>query len=334
VPYSWHAEGLPPGLRLTSHGVVTGTPTQAGGFDVTVAVVDTRGRQNTASMTMVIGGGPTTTTTGLATTTTTVPPMTTTTLPATTTTSTSAAPSVVQEASSNWSGYAVTGGPFSVVSGTFTASRLVDGTPATGVMAEWVGIDGQPGTSGANDLIQAGILESMDPCQGAATNPSGPYNPNEFYICPWTFFIENGQASEGPLPQVTVDAGDSLTVEIWQQSGTSWAVSLTDNTSGQSWSVGNQYYAGPAASAEWIVEDPGDPSTPCGQTGPSGSGQCPPIASYSPPVSFSKPGLTPGSVSTWYEISLVQGGVQVSTPSALSENGSTVAGFSVSYTAT
>ena len=144
------------------------------------------------------------------------------------------------------------GGPYTVVAGSFTVSSLTTGTPAGDDMAEWVGIDGQLGMSGASDLIQAGLMESMVPCNGIAPDLSGPYNPDEFYIYPWTFFIENGQGSEGPVPQLTISPGDSVTVEIWQQSGTDWAVAMTDTTTGQSWSVGDQYYAGPGSSTDRV----------------------------------------------------------------------------------
>ena len=61
-------------------------------------------------------------------------------------------PSVIK--SSNWAGYATTGGPYTVVTGTFTVHRLAAGTPFYDRVAEWVGIDG----SSSSDLsvIQAG----------------------------------------------------------------------------------------------------------------------------------------------------------------------------------
>ncbi len=127
--------------------------------------------------------------------------------------------------------------------------------------------------------------------------------------------------------------GDSVTVEIWQQSGTAWAISMDDTTNGQSWSAGSQYYAGPGSSAEWIVESPGILGQGCGVVVNGEDGQCP-IAPYSPPVSFSNLLLAPAVVSTWYQITLAQGGAQVSTPSELSSSGSDVIGFSVSYTGT
>jgi Peptidase A4 family len=273
----------------------------------------------------------TTTTTGHEPVTTTVPPsVSTPTFPVTRST---APPSAFPQprTSNNWSGYVVTGGPFTEANGTFTVSGLEPGAPQLDAMSEWVGIDGQAGTGGYQDLIQAGVLQSMEPCDGVATNPNGPYNPDKFYICPWTFFIENGQGLQGPLPRLTVKEGDSVSVEIRQKGGTEWAISMTDTTTGQTWSSGDQYYPGPGYSAEWIVEDPGKAGQPCGSSGGNFAGQCP-LPAYSPAVSFNGLGLTPGIVSSWYEYGLVQGGSEVATPSSLRTNGPTVTGFVVSYT--
>jgi hypothetical protein len=168
----------------------------------------------------------------------------------------------------------------------------------------------------------------MDPCTGLVTDLNGPYNPDKFWMCPWTLFVENGQATAGPIPDVLLHEGDSVTVEIRQQSVADWAISMVDNASGQSWSIGDQYYAGPGSSAEWIVEDPGVPGQGCGVVVKGAYGQCP-MPPYSPPVAFGSLGLT-GGVAAWYEIGLVQNNVEVSMPSALSTNGSTVTGFSVS----
>jgi hypothetical protein len=206
---------------------------------------------------------------------------------------------------------------------------LTTGTPAEESLAEWVGIDGQAGTSGATDLIQAGVFQSMVPCQGSSTPVSteSDYNPNAFYICPWTFFIENGSAGQGPIPQLQVNSGDSITVEIWLQSGTNWAISMDDSTSRQSWSIGAQYYGGPGSTAEWIVEDPGNVGQGCGIAVGQELGQCP-MPVYNPPVAFSNVKVAPPTVGTWDEFSLVQNGDQLSTPSAQDSN----ADFTVTYT--
>ena len=237
------------------------------------------------------------TTSTLPLTTTTLPSVTATTLPGVTTTT---GPNSKGETSPNWSGYVDIGGPFTAIKGSFNASQLIDGTQASDVMAEWVGIDG--GTSASQDLIQAGIMESMEPCNGTAINSNGSYTPNSFHICPWTFFIGNGSTSEGPIPDITVSAGDTVTVEISGQSGGTWAISMTDNTSGASWSQGGFDYAGPGDTAEWIVEAPTNSAT----------GNVDTLAPYDKPVDFSGCGVTgTGSMTA---VTMEQNGVYVSTP--------------------
>ena len=201
-----------------------------------------------------------------------------------------------QQTSSNWAGYGVSGGSYTSVEGTFTVTALATGSASSGVISEWVGIDGLTGSSGVQDLIQAGVQESMLQCSGPSTYSNGSYSPDRFYICPWTFFIKDGQYSQGPVPDISVTQGDSVTVEIWQQTGTNWAISMVDNTNGQRWSIGNQYYAGPGSSAEWIVEDPGIVGQACGTFVDNYSGQCP-MPGYMTPVAFSNMLLAPTAVS-------------------------------------
>jgi hypothetical protein len=319
--------------RFTAHVIVGPNPT---GVHRTVAfglVARNKASAFTGRFYVGVAPSPHPVPTTTVATTTTVPGTTTTTRPASATTTTVPRAHAKQVTSANWSGYAVTGGPFTTVSGTFTVSSLDAGTPATDVMSEWVGIDGWSGTKGSQELIQAGVLESMVPCDGTITNPNGTYNPDAFWVCPWTMFIENGVATEGPSPQISPAQGDSVTVEIWQQSGTNWGISMTDNQNGQSWSIGDQYYAGPGSSAEWIVENPGTPGQGCGVVVNGWTGQCP-LAPYSPPIAFSNLRLPPSAATTWYEIWLAQSSGEVSTPSPLSTSGPSVAGFTVSYTGT
>jgi hypothetical protein len=126
-----------------------------------------------------------------------------------------------------------------------------------------------------------------------------------------------------------VTAGDIVTVSIGQVSATTWAMELTDDTSGGSF-VQDTSFNGSGATAEWIVEA----STNAGDC----NGVCP-LAEYTnandtePGVVFTDLGIT-GTDSAWYQIDMVQSGLQVSTPSNYTTNaaGTGVTGFSMSYT--
>jgi tRNA A-37 threonylcarbamoyl transferase component Bud32 len=52
--YTWSATGLPPGLTLTSAGVITGTPTEEDRFEVTVTVTDTEASPQSTSVRFII----------------------------------------------------------------------------------------------------------------------------------------------------------------------------------------------------------------------------------------------------------------------------------------
>jgi len=229
-----------------------------------------------------------------------------------------------QITSDNWSGYAVTGGPFTEASATFTVPYITVAASCEAHVSEWVGIDGfhPPGTPVDSPLIQAGIDESeTDPTTGQCT-------PGQFWSWPWWEVLpapEQQPNWNGAL----VNAGDTVTVTIGQVSGSTWAMELTDDTGGGSF-VQDASYNGSGATAEWIVEA----STNAGDC----NGVCP-LAEYTnsddgePGVVFSNLGIS-GTDSAWYQIDMVQGGIQVSTPSNYSTNatGTGVTGFSVSYT--
>jgi large repetitive protein len=58
-PFTWVVDSgtLPPGLTLSSGGVITGTPTAAGTFDFTVKLVDSTGLTTTQAQTIIIAPG-------------------------------------------------------------------------------------------------------------------------------------------------------------------------------------------------------------------------------------------------------------------------------------
>jgi Putative Ig domain len=59
-PYTWSATGLPPGLSISSSGLISGTPTTAGSYSVTATAHDATGATGSASFSWTIsttGGG-------------------------------------------------------------------------------------------------------------------------------------------------------------------------------------------------------------------------------------------------------------------------------------
>jgi hypothetical protein len=197
--------------------------------------------------------------------------------------------------SANWSGDYVTSGPYTSVTGTFTVPSLVAPIATNSYATEWVGIDGATNT----DLIQAGVDEYQSPeCAS-------------FCVSPWWEILP---AESTSIADVTVDAGDQVTVSIDQVSGTTWDITLTDDRNLQTFSTGPVMYTGPDASAEWIVEDP------------SNGVALYPFADYTT-TTFSNLGFT-GTENSLTEVVMIQGPTQLSTPSAWTDLAS---GFAVAY---
>ena len=190
------------------------------------------------------------------------------------------------EGSSNWSGYAVTAGPYTAVSGTFNVPAVAPNDPG-GLASEWVGVGGLNDAS----LIQAGVAEGGDTAYA------------------WWEILPDPPTSI-PLP---VTPGDEISVSISQASDTSWRIAVTDDSTTQTFAT-DQPYAGPAASAEWIVEAPS-----------AGPDLQYPLAVFSPTVTFTNLAFT-GPEDTLTELVMQQGGKIVATPSAPSATG-----FSVAY---
>jgi hypothetical protein len=135
--------------------------------------------------------------------------------------------------SRNWAGYATTGGTFTAVSATWNVPQFASDSPA-GADAIWVGIGGVHG----NDLIQAGTQETVS---GRGTTG-------------YSAWVETlPQASRSvPLP---INAGDSVSVSLLEQTSDNWLVSFANNSSGKTYQI-NISYASSHSSAEWVVEAP------------------------------------------------------------------------------
>ena len=137
--------------------------------------------------------------------------------------------------SSNWSGYALSGGTvaYSSVTGTWTVQRVTASHGPT-YSSQWVGIDG----FNNSNLIQTGT--ESDFVNGAAR-----------YDAWWEIL----PAAETVIGSITVRPGDTMSASVIKGSGTSWTITIKDNTSGQSFTT-TRTYNGPQSSAEWIEEAP------------------------------------------------------------------------------
>jgi hypothetical protein len=208
-----------------------------------------------------------------------------------------------QDTSSNWSGYAATGGQtYTAVTGTWTVPQLSQ-TGTAGVGATWVGIGGVS----SRDLIQAG---TQDVAVGSGQSQ-------------YQAWIELLPAASQQVP-LAVAPGDSVTVSITEQgAGTGvWQIAFKNNTSGQTYQT-TVNYTSSQSSAEWIEE------------APAGRGGILPLDSFGTiPVS----GAT--AVANGQTVDLAQAGAQpitmlntagqpLAVPSAIGSNGSS---FSVART--
>jgi len=138
-----------------------------------------------------------------------------------------------QNTSHNWSGYAATGGTYTQVTGTWSIPQFTTGG-ATGVDASWVGIGGVR----SRDLIQAGTQQTV----------SGSGRTQ------YQAWIEMLPRASRPVP-LSVHPGDSVTVDISEQSTDQWLIHFVNNTTGQTYDT-TQQYTSSHSSAEWVEEAP------------------------------------------------------------------------------
>jgi Peptidase A4 family len=134
---------------------------------------------------------------------------------------------------SNWSGYAISGSKLNSITGSWTIQSVAPSKTST-YSSQWIGIDGFSNSS----LIQTGT--ESDFANGRAS-----------YRAWWEIL----PAAETVISSITVLPGDHVSASISQTSGGLWVISITDDTTGQSFST-MQTYSGPQTSGEWIEEAP------------------------------------------------------------------------------
>jgi hypothetical protein len=137
--------------------------------------------------------------------------------------------------STNWSGYADTGGGFSAVSGSWTQPAADCSGFSTSVTSFWVGIDG----TGSSTVEQDGTVAV---CLFGTAH----------YFSWWEMDPTNVMQLVG----YSVQPGDAITASV-TRSGTSYTLTLTDSTNpADSFSTTQTCSDCDNASAEWIAEAP------------------------------------------------------------------------------
>lgn len=137
--------------------------------------------------------------------------------------------------SANWSGYALTNGPYTAITGTWKVPSVSRKGSFT-FSATWIGIDGfKPGD---DNLIQTGT-------------ESDYYNGSAHYDA----WIEVLPAQTSEQMVMSVNPGDTMTADIHQLSTGSWSMTITDTSTPATFHTTVNYNA-PLSSAEWIVEAP------------------------------------------------------------------------------
>ena len=133
----------------------------------------------------------------------------------------------------NWSGYAEPGS-FTSIGGSWTVPAVSASPGATTYASTWIGVDGLAN----RNLIQTGT--ESDVIGGVV-----------HYDAWWEVL----PAAERVIRTMTVQPGDHMTASIVRTAAARWTITLTDTTSGASFSLA-RHYKGQGASAEWIQERP------------------------------------------------------------------------------
>lgn len=136
-------------------------------------------------------------------------------------------------ASSNWSGYAITGGPYNSITGEWIVPKVQSTKKAT-YSASWIGIDG----FNNSNLIQTGTEQDY-------------YNGSAHYQAWWEIL----PAPETVIPSMTVQPGNLMSASIQNLGNGQWSITIQDLTLNESFTT-TQLYSGPGTSAEWIEEAP------------------------------------------------------------------------------
>ena len=137
--------------------------------------------------------------------------------------------------SSNWSGYAVVGTGFTEARGSWTVPSVDCTANPNGAASFWVGLDGWD-----NDTVEQTGTESQ--CNG-----------NNLVSYAWYEFAPKGGVT---ITSVPVSPGDNMSASVVYDDP-DFVVSITNLTTGASYSTRSPFPPAQRASAEWIAESNG-----------------------------------------------------------------------------
>ncbi len=136
--------------------------------------------------------------------------------------------------SENWSGYAVTGSDFTNAEGSWTISTVDCSLTPNSYSAFWVGIDGYSSST----VEQTGTIAY---CNGSKA---------EYYA--WYEFYPAGSVE---ITSVPVSPGNQISAKV-VYSGKEFTTTITNETTGKTYSKTGRVSGAKRSSAEWIAEAP------------------------------------------------------------------------------
>jgi hypothetical protein len=142
---------------------------------------------------------------------------------------------VTVEESTNWSGYAVEGTSFTKALGSWTVPTVTCSKTPNTYSSFWVGIDGW-----TSDTVEQTGTDSD--CDGSTPHYYAWY---EFY-----------PAASVLVSSVPVSPGNHISATVTWNSGSSFTVTVTNESTGKSFSKTGTVRGAARTSAEWIAEAP------------------------------------------------------------------------------
>jgi len=139
--------------------------------------------------------------------------------------------------STNWSGYAVTGptGSVTSVQGSWTVPAVTGAVRTTAYSSFWVGIDG----------FNSGTVEQIG-------TDSDIQNGRAVYYA-WYEFYPKAMVQ---INTIRISVGDVISATVTYLTGSAFTVSITDTTTGATFSTTGTVKNAARSSAEWIAEAP------------------------------------------------------------------------------